>query len=839
MKNKIEGYFYYLLLFFIGFFVYRFQIEKSFNLISIYFLSISFSFIAYVFNIEVKKTLPVLFLVSLFWLYGVRFEFGILVFHPQRFFILLAIVLLLLLVLLPTYSLKLKKLWFGLVMIGLASIYVIQGKGMSTFNYIPYVIGSFFMFRSISFLHELKFLKKPASLLDNLNYFLLSPNFSLPLFPIVDYKSFITSYQGICSSTLQKSTLFICRGIFQLLLYRIIYHHIIIPINEIHTTSQVVVYLAANFMIVLRVIGAFHIAIGLVILSGYNIPDLFNNIFFSTGFSNLWRRTNMYWKNFVIKIFYYPIYFKIKKIGIYAALFISTFICFFITWFLHTYQWFWIKGSFPIDLKDAIFWGSFGLLVSVNTLMQQKELDRSGKVKKAAPFYDVILFSFYGLIVFFVMSILWSIWTSNSLYRWLSVIALLKNINMHELLVCAALATAYIMVASVYHYYQKFKDTKLKSIQSKLNLFSYLGFIAMVLCIYAASLFAPSLGRSYLGYLIPIVDEKLNKADLINVDNGYYSNLISTNDYCSQVWQNDYDIARKWTQYNTMHMTRPTNNLLLVENIPNKTYTFRDVKYSMNADGMHDKPYSKSKPDSCYRIIILGGSYESGNGISDDHDFISIVEKQLNDNYVAEIDGVKKHIELLNFSVNGYMLMQRYFIYSQKVRQWNPDALFLFIHTTYYLRIVNYVNRLVSNGYEINDPYLRYVIKKTKISKDDDGGAVQNKLGYYADSINYYAAKGIGDIAHQDSVNLIAVFLPSLKDVCGARDSAFLHNVCAQNKMREINLAKVFAGYTDEALCLSDVDFHPNQKANNLIANKLLENIILHQDYFNIKFTKK
>jgi hypothetical protein len=840
MTKKLLNALFYVFFLFIGYFIWKFQVEKSFNLLTIYTLTVGFSFICFLFNIEIKKALPILFLSGLFMMYCFELKDGVVQYHYRQFFILLGIYAALLLTLIPRYPLLYKKIAAVVWMIMIAGIYLLKGNEISTYRYIPYVIGSFFMFRTVSYLHELKFIKKEASVMDNINYFLLVPNFSLPLFPIVDYKSFITSYEGVNTNTLKRSSLFVCRGFFQLILYRIIYHDIIFPISEIHTASDVFIYVLSNFLTILRVIGAFHIAIGLVILTGYNIPDLFNNIFFSTGFSNLWRRTNMYWKNFIIKIFYYPIYFKIKRIGIYSALFIATFICFFITWFLHTYQWFWIKSSFPIELKDAIFWGSFGLLVAINTLLQQKDLDR-GTAKKLIPAYDFIQQAFYGLIVLVVMSVLWSIWTSDSLYNWWSVITLARNISLYDMAKCLYIAIFYLCIASSYHYYQKHKEKKLLFIKKNMTIISYVGFIAFIGGIFLSMVIARQLNNMYFGLrIIPIVSERLNKADMMNIDNGYYTNLISTNNYCSQVWTNDYDINKNPTQYINMHATRPTYDILLAENIPNTVLKFKDnMTYSINGDGQHDKTYAKVKPDSCYRIILLGGSYECGNGVSDGEDFLSKVEASLNEHYVARVNGEVKHIELINFSVNGYMLMQRYYQYKDKARSWHPDAVFLFLHTDYRQRITNYVSRLVYGENKVNDPYLKDLIAKKQITKHDDNAALLKKLGGDADSINTYAIHGISSMTHQDKTRLIAVFLPAVKDIVMARDTNFNNYVCQRFDMKLLSLADVFYSQKNKDLSLSDVDFHPNKKANDLIAKKLLDNIILHQDYLNIQFTKK
>ncbi len=837
MNLKYKSYLFYLLFAFIGYVIYKFQIEKSFNLLSIYLLSVAFSFFCFVSKIDTRKLLPVLFVVSLFVLYGVNFEDGFYQFKLSSFIILVSIILLLLVVLLSNIKLRVKKISILAIAILLVSIYIVQWETFSEFKYIPFVIGSLFMFRSISFLHEIKFMKREVSMLDNINYFLLPPNLSMPLFPIVDYKSFFSSYEGINPNTLRRSSLLICRGLVQMIIYRFIYHKIIIPFDEIHTALQVLTFLIANFLIVLRVIAAFHIAIGLVILTGYNIPDIFNNIFFSTGFSNLWRRTNMYWRNFMIKIFYYPIYFKIKKIGIYPALFISTFICFIITWILHTYQWFWLKGTFPLELKDAVFWCSFGILVSVNTLMQQRELDRS--VKRKENIFTIIKQAFFGLIVLFVMSVLWSIWTCGSLSNWWTIINTCINIDASQVKQIILFSVIYVAIASVYHFSEREKNNRSVAFKKFISGFSYLGFVLFFLFLLTSNNPEWNYGGKLYNRtsIAPLLREHLNRADLISIDNGYYTNLISTNNYCSQIWSNDFDISRNWSKYITNKTTKPSNDLMLTENIPFASVKYKGIFYTLNKDGLRDKEYSKIKPDSCYRIIILGGSFECGNGMNDGEDFISLVESELNDKYRATINNKPVHIELINFSSNGYRLFQRYYQYKDKARYWNPDAVFVFIHTNYHHRISSYVNRLVYQGYSVNDPYLKSIIEGRNLTKDDNGDVVRVKLGEYADSINYYALRNISEMAHLNNTQTIAVYLPAIKDKNLLSDSLFVEDVCNKYDYKKISLTGVFDGYEKKDLVLSNLDFHPNKKANRLIANKLLESIISHQDYFNVQFT--
>src|SRR5450432_4260034 len=121
MKTNKINWLYYLLFFFIGFFIYNFQIEKSFNLLTIYLLCISFSFFCFLFKIDSKKILPFLFVCSLFAMYGVNNQDGFFEFQLLPFIILLSVFTIALFILLSRFNLLLKKIVLIFIAIVLAS----------------------------------------------------------------------------------------------------------------------------------------------------------------------------------------------------------------------------------------------------------------------------------------------------------------------------------------------------------------------------------------------------------------------------------------------------------------------------------------------------------------------------------------------------------------------------------------------------------------------------------------------------------------------------------------------------------------------------------------------
>ncbi|MEI6310667.1 MAG: hypothetical protein WCP57_00265 [Bacteroidota bacterium] len=825
--SRLHQFLYYFILFLSGFIIYQFQIEKSFNLLSVYTTVLLFICIRPFSEKYAKSLLPLFFLAVLFYLYpGMKFLYII-----SALAILLGIII-------PTYNFRIKISLLLVAGFILSFIYVFPNTAFEQIRYVPFLMGSLFMFRSISFIHEMRFTKKEISTIDKINYFLLLPNLSMPLFPIVDFKDFVASYAAPNFRQLRRGTLFICRGIIQLLVYRFIYHYIVSPISGVENIADVALYVTSNFLIVLRVIGAFHICIGLITLCGYSIPDLFNNIFFAHGFSDLWRRTNIYWKEFITKIFYFPLYFNLKKRGEYVAITISTLICFAITWFLHNYQWFWIKGSFPVQIKDLIFWGIFGILVTMSSLWQQRKLVHKESHKQEVKNSQLIQLSLGSLLVFVSMSILWSIWIAPDLHAWIQLLAHAKNISVRSIGLVGCWIVAYLIVVYMYHSYQKNKNTRYKYIATHLESISIYPYLAVIIALLLAQVFSQK--KIQYGLLLkPIITEKLNKADQENVDNGYYTNLISTNDYCTQVWSSDLNKDKKRTKYINQNITLMTNDMMLCKYIPNKKIAVDNIIYSINSAGFHDIEYAQNKPLNTYRIIVLGGSYESGNGVNDNEDFITLVENNLNKNYRIEKNGQPVKVEIINMAINGYMLLQRVYQYKKYATLYEADAALLFLHSNYNQRMINYVARLLYNNNSVEDPYLSAIIKNKQLKKSDTEATLKSKMGFAPDSLNAYSLRSLATMSKQDSILLVGVFLPAVKDPINSSDLQNFMQLSKQYQFPLLNLENVYGDKKKKDLSISEIDFHPNKVGNDLIAKKLEETIILQQDIFNLSITKK
>ena len=183
-----------------------------------------------------------------------------------------------------------------------------------------------FMFRMMIYLYELKHAKTPESLVDTLSYFFLLPNYCFMHFPVVDYRTMQRGYFADDVHRMQRRGLdMMFRGTIHLLCYRLVYHELLIPASKrARPGSALAAYLVCNYLLYLQVSGQFHMACGMLHLFGFQLPQTHHHYLLATGFTDYWRRINIYWKDFMVRLFFNPVVFRLKRWPQPVALAIAT-----------------------------------------------------------------------------------------------------------------------------------------------------------------------------------------------------------------------------------------------------------------------------------------------------------------------------------------------------------------------------------------------------------------------------------------------------------------------------------------------------------------------------------
>ena len=291
------------------------------------------------------------------------------------------------------------------------------------------ILGSMFMFRLVLYVMAAKSDAPSQRPWWSLAYFFMLPNLVFPLFPIVDYQTFRRTYYDKDEREIYGlGLLWIARGLVHLLVYRYVYHHLIGDAESIVTLGDLSLFMLATLLLYLHVSGQFHVIAGMLHLFGFRLPETHRLYLLAFSFTELCNRINVYWTDFMTKTVFLPTFLRLKTRGPKAALVISTLIVFVTTWLLHSYQWFWLRGRFPLRLPDAAFWAIVGAFVAFGGLRQ---LNRSAKSYWLA---DNEGWNWNrGLstaITFLILCVLWSLWSTESVTLWLWMLGSAGNIDM-------------------------------------------------------------------------------------------------------------------------------------------------------------------------------------------------------------------------------------------------------------------------------------------------------------------------------------------------------------------------------------------------------------------------
>jgi len=289
------------------------------------------------------------------------------------------------------------------------------------------VLGMMFMFRMILYLYELKHAERPEPLADTLGYFFLLPNYCFTVFPVIDYRTLRRGYFARdVHETQQAGLRMMFRGAVHLLLYRVVDHTLAIGPDGVAGPWSLAHFVVANAFLYLHVSGQFHLACGMLHLFGFSLPETHHNYFLATSFTDYWRRINIYWKDFMVRVVFNPVAFRLKRRPEWQALAAATTAVFLATWLLHAYQSFWIRGTWGFSWPDALFWGALGVLVLVNVQVdarspRRKTLGTRSAEEARRPRALIARFA-RTAATFTTISLLWSLWTSPSVGAWLAML---------------------------------------------------------------------------------------------------------------------------------------------------------------------------------------------------------------------------------------------------------------------------------------------------------------------------------------------------------------------------------------------------------------------------------
>ena len=688
------------------------------------------------------------------------------------------------------------------------------------------ILASMFMFRLIVYVYDIQHEKQheKMSLACSISYFFMLPNICFPMFPVVDYRGFRRTYYNAEQHEIYQTGIdWMVRGIIHLLLYRAIYYYWTLTPTEVIDPDTLTQYLVTNFLLYLRISGMFHLITGMLHLFGFNLIPTHNLYCLASSFTDFWRRINIYWKDFMMKIFYYPLFFMLRRFGEIPAIVAATIIVFVLTWMLHSYQWFWLRGDFPIIWQDGIFWMGLALLVVVGSVREFKRGRDRTLGLAAESWRSKIDRGLRTVSLFFVICILWSIWTSESIVQWLSMWSFLWD----GIPSSGSAFPGLLIVVAALVFVSAILFGRESSVERHITLFGTVTLPRSTIVTFMLLALATPLGLpqvySYFGanlanVVISLKSGSLNRADAAALERGYYEGLTNVNRFNSQLWEIYMNRPPRLVNASLANFTRLRDDFLQVELARNYRSETEHGAIEINRWGMRDQDYAPLPPNGTVRGLLLGYSTVLGWGVAQEETFESILEARINES-LAKSAGAK--FEMLNVSVPGYRPPQQAMALDEALK-FAPHVVFYTAAGREQWNTINFLADVLEKRVDIPYPDLKALIETAGVKSDMVRPTILRQLKLHEDALLEWVYGHITQRSAKAGARPVWIYLPPVIPTAGEPEEHGRARELAQAAGFEIiDLTGMFEGEDLDALILEQWDQHPNAKAHELIARRI------------------
>lgn len=687
------------------------------------------------------------------------------------------------------------------------------------------VLASMFMFRLIVYAYETRKDATRAPFAHILAYFFALPNICFLLFPVIDFKTFCRTYYDEDDYRIYKTGIsWMVRGLSHLILYRFIKYYVLPAPHQLGDLPHLILFLAANYALYLHVSGWFHLITGLLHLFGFNLPRTHLNYFLASSVGDVWRRINIYWKDFMAKVFFYPAFLALHRLGTPFAMAAAVMVVFVVTWLLHSYQVFWLRGELPLSWNEAALWLSAGVLVSINLLLELRQSSRKAALPRAlrAGWFqsEAVAGALLGLRIartFLLVSLFWGCWTIPKFPIYLRVAATSGTIRPKDLLIVVGCMAIIGVAGALTRLARGWLSRRGMPALAVSVLQSGAVPIAVLLVLIASSVpdVGAVLGPEPAGMLANLRQESASPLEAAVVVQGYYEEIAVKAVQASPLLALPGLPKKQEAPPDYSSIIRPADDFLEHELIPGWSGDINGTHLSINSLGMRDREgITKEKPADTCRLAFVGSSVVMGYGVGDDETLCRVLEARMN----AERPEKARHVEILNFGVGLSNAINRQTLIGRRVLVFKPDAIYYFAHQDEYTGTVRHVATLVARKNAL-PAYLNDILRRAGVEPETPPGEIEIRLERFAPEI----LRGIyADIVGQCRLNdalPVWVYLRVPTVVSAPTQSEKLTALAKEAGFIAINLNDWAEGHSFKKIMADDA--HPNASGQRLIAERL------------------
>lgn len=271
---------------------------------------------------------------------------------------------------------------------------------------------------------------------------------------------------------------------------------------------------------------------------------------------------------------------------------------------------------------------------------------------------------------------------------------------------------------------------------------------------------------------------------------------------------------------------------------PNASGYFMGTTISTNKFGDRDEEYLTQiqKPNSVYRIVVIGDSVTLGWGVDAKDTFAKELEQKLND-YISWGSHIVSRVEVINMGIGNYNTTQEVHHFIRDGLKYQPDMILV----GYILNDAEPVPKIRSNiisrrsylyvlVYSSIDHILRLIGVKPGYQQYYSGLYSNNNDGWQ------HVEESLGllvETADRTGSKVVVVSIPELRSVGPVYPFSFIDDKLkifgSKKNIDIVSLYPIFYNFDSdkkrEKLWVSSEDSHPSSLAHDIIANELAKTI--------------
>jgi hypothetical protein len=306
----------------------------------------------------------------------------------------------------------------------------------------------------------------------------------------------------------------------------------------------------------------------------------------------------------------------------------------------------------------------------------------------------------------------------------------------------------------------------------------------------------------------------LNQADAVDLERGYYENLMGVDRFNGELWGLYMNRPIDWTRgLIALGVASAGSDSLPWELLPSVEGRFKGAVFRTNRWGMHDKEYDKQPSSGCFRIALLGASHVMGSGVVREDTFEAMLESRLNQ------DG--RCFEILNFAVYGYSPISQIHVLESRVLEFQPQAVFYVGHPEDPQRVARFVIQSVLEKRPLPYDNLAQIVARAGVNADTPERVITQRLAPHGNEILAWVYGRLIDDLRQRGICSSFIFLPMIPEAPYPVDTSTDIELAKDAGFAVLDLSEVYAGSDRNGLWVAEWDAHPNARGHRLIADRL------------------